>query len=744
MKFNKFQLLVIVLLVSSPSFSQYKKIIKGKKHYDNYLFQKSIRTLEKVDEKTIEVNRLLADAYRKIGDTKKAEEIYAAISKETNKSEGDLFNYASVLMMNKKYDKAEEVYLSISKLSETDGRLKTKNSNSKYYLDLLKDRDQYTIKNLEINSEEQDFAPTYYKNKLVITSSREGVVPIKRTWERNGLSFLDMYIAGINKESKEITTLEQFNEKSNFRFHDGPAAFNSRGNYMVFTRNNYNEKGENNLMGLQLYETWNVAGKWKKPEPLHFNDKNYSVGQPTLTSDGKVMYFASNMPGGYGGTDLYKVERGDDGAWGKPVNLGSKINTEGNEMFPFIHFNREMLFFASDGHLGLGGLDVFVLQIRDDYISDIQNIGVPVNSSKDDFSFILDEKKKHGYFASNRDEGKGSDDIYAYDLLKPFNLGRKIVGVVVNEFAEPLPDAKVLLLDDERNIIEKYITNEQGEYQFNVVPNTDYVLNGSKDNYFVQTIDVSTAGESDIIPTEIELYRILKVALNGLVTDNENKSLLSDVTVMIVDNADGKTDTLTTDYKGEYSLDYGGKKLNTNLDFLIRFEKEGYLSKSVEYKELVREVGKYDILTGMDKVKLGVDVAKLLNLKPIYFDFGKFDIRPDAAIELDKMVQVLLDNTTIEIELGAHTDCRGSDKANEKLSDKRAKASADYIKSRIDDPSRIYGKGYGEKVPVADCGCLDCTEEQHQLNRRTEFKIVKINDEVLDEDKEKKKSKKDK
>lgn len=729
------RILITTILIFSLSavFAQPGKIKKGEKLYASYSYSESIEKFEAITDKTTDMKRKLAESYFKIHNYKMAEAYYAELMTADDKTNEDIYNYASVLAINQKYKKSEEWMAIFHKKEKSDSRGKKVIENRGFYKDLQKDKGLFTIFNLGINSAQEDFGVAYYMDKIVFTSSTTGVKPVKRKWNWNNLPFLDLYIAEID-DKKEITEAEKFS-KVNKRYHEGPVTFNKAGNYMVFTRNNYKKKSSDGVTKLELfYSEKNEKGKWSKAKPIPFNNPDYSTGHASLNAAGDTMYFASDMPGGIGGVDIYMSVKNSEGVWQSPKNLGKEVNTEGNEMFPFVHKDG-FLFFASDGHLGLGGLDIFVAQINDGKYEKIENLGVPVNTSYDDFSFVLDEKQEGGYFASNRTDGKGSDDIYRYILNKPFTKGKLIKGTARDTKGKILASTNVKLFDPQGRVVGEITTTETGAYEFRADADKNYKLTGKKVDFYDGQNFADTHTDEEVIIADLILAKIPEFSLYCLVTNKETGKPLDSVQVVITNNFD-KTDseTIVTDPKGDFRRDLENK-MNDEISYNLKIKRKGFMSKEITYNKTLDREGEYKIHEELDltlaPIKIGTNLEDLVDVNPIYFDLGKHNIRPDAALELDKIVKVMNEYPTMVVELGAHTDCRGSSKSNESLSDRRAKSSAQYIKERITNPDRIYGKGYGESKLKIKCACTEgkahnLTKEQHQLNRRTEFKIIKM------------------
>ena len=752
---NIFTYLLLIFVLASAT-AQKGKEIKGLKHSDSYSYEKSIEKLEGISDKSTAIKRTLADSYLKTGDLLKSEEYYASVVNATDKTAEDLYNYASVLRMNRKYSESDEWMKKYHKLNRTDSRGISYNNKQGYYKTLEKDKGQFRITNLDINTEQSDFGTAYYLNKIVFTSSRSGINPIKRRWNWNGLPFLNLYVAN-NNGVNELSDVQIFNKKINGKYHEGPATFSKDGTFMVYTRNNYDKKDSTGVVRLQIFSMEYKDDKWQNEQELSFNSNHYSVGHGSLSADGKTIYFTSDMAGGYGGSDIYKSNRAEDGSWNTPINLGNKVNTEGNESFPTIHESEKMLFFASDGQIGLGGLDVFVAQLTSGNVGKVENLGTPINTNRDDFSFILDANEKGGFFSSNREDGKGDDDIYSFKLIKPFVFGKTIKGTAKDKNDNILASTKVILYNAENTAIDSVETTEGGQFMFMVDADKNFNLLGTKVDYFEGKNTASTKTEDDIIIADVVLEKDPGLSLYGLITDKETGGVLEGVTVILVDNMTGnETLNLQTPASGDFRQALAGMKINDRLSYQVKLEKEGYLGKTLTFNKKITPPGEIkmaaDLDISLEKIAVGADLAKIIDIKPIYFDVNKYSIRKDAATELDKIVKVMNENPTMEIELGSHTDSRGSTASNLRLSDKRAKASAKYIIKQGIDKSRITGKGYGESTPITispetnqkypyftkgqlmtekyintfKAKSKNKFKEAHQLNRRTEFIIIKM------------------
>ena len=706
---------------------------KAGKDYSVYNFDKSIKEYETVKDKSDKDKRELADAYLKVHNYAKAEFWYEDLLKGGKANKSDSVSFISVLLNNEKYTNAFPLMRNYKKGNPTDSRYDAfiKDEN---YLAKLAGEGRFTVKNLDINSEQEDFGAVFYNDKVVFASSREGIVPVQRRWNWNHLPFLDIYVS--NRESSgELNQPVDFQKDFNKKFHEGPVSFAKNGTLGAFTRNNYDGESSDHTRKLQLFTFELKDDKWNPSTAFPLNDKEYSVGHAAFNEEGTLMYFASDMPGGKGGVDLYKITRSPEGTWGKPENLGDKINTAGNEMFPYL-YKSEILFFSTDGHPGYGGLDVYVAQIKKDGFGKVFNAGSPVNSSKDDFSFVLNSEMSQGYFASNREGGKGDDDIYSFIMNKPFVFGKTILGISKDKEGKIIPNAVVQLKDEKGKVVGELKSDENGNYAFPIEEEQMYSIVASKDGHQDGSTKVDARVNESEIKADVVLEKIPQLSLLGLITDSKTKEPLNGVKITLTDAFTNVVFLeVLTPAKGDFAKALSSNKIGDKLAYNVKIEKDGYLTKNLVFTKQIESEEPIKLHEALDitlsKLEVGLDLAKMIDIKPIYFDLGKSNIRKDAAVELDKIVKVMNEYPSMVVELGSHTDCRSSMESNMKLSDARAKSSAEYIRKKITNPERIYGVGFGETKLLNGCACegtvkSTCSEADHQMNRRTEFKIMKM------------------
>lgn len=738
---------MIMVLISIGATAQSGKLKKADNYYENIAYAEAIPLYTDLIGSTVDSPRLkakLADCYFQIGETQKSEEYFSEVVSTKEATPDDVYKYAQSLKENLKYAESDKWMAQFHTMSSGDSRGVQFDENKTYIQEIERQGAYFSIQHLNMNTDNAEFGGyPVNTDEVYFISNRKKRAAIKRSHTWNGKAYMDIYSASSTAD-QELENLNFRSKRTNKKYHEGPLCFTSDGKKVYFTRNNLNGKGDKGIINLNLYAAEiDTEGKWYNEKELSLNSKDYSTGHPALSSDGKTMYFASDMPGGFGGADLYKMTVNEDGTFGSPENLGAKVNTEGQEMFPWIT-SEGTLFFASDGHLGLGGLDVFAaIPESDNTFGKILNVGKPVNGPKDDFALIMSSDNMSGYVSSNRSTGSGDDDIYSFKLLKPLKINLSLKGVVTDMRSnEILPGATVNLIDVNGDVVGSTTANEKGEYTFDLEPDQDYTLAVSKDDYFENGDLFSTKSLIDgqeEFTKNLTLEKDPGLALYTLITDAKTGKPIEGVSLTIIDNITGREFASgSTESTGDLLNGISDKKIDDRVSYNIQLIKEGYFPKKVTFNHKITEAGVinvHEFLEGGLSMDVAVeDLTELVKINPINFDLNKYNIRPDAQVELDKIVEVMNKYPNMEVELGSHTDCRASKAYNMRLSDKRAKASAAYIKSKITNPNRIYGKGYGESILLNGCACegslkSDCSEDEHEKNRRTEFKVISIGQE---------------
>ncbi|WP_353088348.1 OmpA family protein [Flavobacterium sp.] len=648
---NKFLHIALIAIATCGTLTaQNKKLAKGTKQYDNYAYVDAIKTYERIfakGYKSQDMLQKLGDSYYYKGDLTNAAKWYGELFAFVPENPAEYyFRYAQSLKATNDYAKADQMMIKFNQLSGNEQRAKLAVSQKDYLAQIKKNSGRFTLENAGINSEYSDYGAAYYDKKLVFTSARDtgSLGKRKHTW--TGESFTNLYTADIGEQGA-LSNPKRFERGLNTRVNESTCAFTKDGKTVYFTRNSFLEKREKNSKGSTLLKVYTATfenGKWGNVKELPFNSNDYQTAHPALSGDEKTLYFVSDMPGTKGLSDIFKVAINGDGSFGNPVNMGNLINTEGRESFPMVTSDGEF-YFASDGHPGLGGLDVFYAKIQaDGSIKYVHNLGEPINSSKDDFAYLINEKDRTGYVSSNREGGNGNDDIYRFkENTRLVDCEQAVHGIVTDkETGKPLAGVSVVLQDQNFKVLKEMKTDAEGKFDFDTQDcETKFYIKSSLPEY--NTVDTP------------------------LMTPNES----------------GKT-------------------------FV-----------TVEMERTVKPV------------TVGDDLFKAFGIKIIYFDLDKSNIRPDAAVELAKVLDVLEQYPTMELDIRSHTDCRQTYKYNLSLSNRRAKSTVAWLVKNGIAASRLTEKGYGESQLVNDCACeptnkSECTEEQHQANRRSEFIITKL------------------
>jgi outer membrane protein OmpA-like peptidoglycan-associated protein/Tol biopolymer transport system component len=646
--------------VAKNSAQQTKNATKGltgaetraNRDFENYAYMDAREAYLKVVDgghRSVEILSRLGDSYYFNADLVNAEKWYSALFSYSEDIDAEyLHRYAQSLKAVGKYDTADRIMTKLNEVRATDdrGALFTAEQN---YLNLIElQSGRFELSPVSFNSDLIDFAPAFNGAEVVFASNRNRRAASQRVHEWNDQPFTELYSVLIS-ENAAPKRFKNSSKRINTKYHESTAAFTKDGQTMYFTRNNYTDgkakADSKDINRLKLYKSQRTDKGWGAATELPFNNDQYSVAHPALSPDGKWLYFASGAPDGEGQSDLYRVEI-KDGSYGDPESLGDLINTEGRETFPFISSDNS-LYFASDGHVGLGGLDIYVAAINEDNtIGDIYNIGRPVNSPKDDLTFVINSTTGLGYFASNRDGGMGEDDIYSFEQTTTLirTCRQMLSGEVRDKNTDDLiADAKVILLDGDNNVLEETQSDNSGAFAFSVLEcSKGYAIRASKDGFSVAE----------------------------------------------------KSFTTTAEYEAEV-------------------KKTLYLTPDPEEDlEIIN-------------AQVGQDLGQLLNLNPIYFDLSESYIRPDAQLELLKIVDAMSRFPNLKVDIRSHTDSRSSDSFNARLSEARAQSTRTYLVDRGIDASRLTARGYGESQLLNRCdNGVTCSEEEHQLNRRSEFIIV--------------------
>ncbi len=649
-----------ILGLSFSSFAQ-KELKQADKHFRHFEYTLALEAYKKILEnsepRAIVVQRI-ADSYRLMNNSKEAEFWYAQAVMFKDAEPTTFYHYAEAAKRNGNYTVAKQMF------SEYGRRVTGKTELANYMaascdtaLAWIKQPQSYEITTATaLSSEGIDFSPSpmpggvLFSSDKLVTTGKKKEQGRRFRWTGNG--YVQLYFSPMGADST-FGTPEPLPEAINTAYHNGAASFLEKENTLFFTRTNSVRRSSKTVnldptswvssnsantatIRLEIFTAERKGDKWVNIRPFKYNKPSeYSVGHPAVTPDGQLLYFASDMEGGLGETDIYYCERQPDGSWGKPINAGSSINTSGRESFPSVGADGN-LYFSSDRLTGLGGLDVFRATGERNSWASVENLKYPLNSSRDDFGVMVDATGAKGLLSSGRSSENGFDNIYTF---KQVRVPCTLIGVTVERIAltrtskkkeVPVENVYLQLFQDDNGIMKEIYSDAQGRFNFEVKAGLNYIVRGSKKGYLTQTLNITPECRFNTDSIKVEMV----------------------------------------------------------------------FNRDTPYKPIV--------------------------LENILYDLDKYNIRPDAARELDKLAQTLKDNPTIRIELSSHTDSRNTHRYNAMLSRLRAQAAVDYLISKGIDRNRLVAKGYGETQLLNRCADgVSCSEAQHQLNRRTEFKIIR-------------------
>ncbi|MBN4072852.1 PD40 domain-containing protein [Crocinitomix catalasitica] len=459
--------------------------IKAQKALNEFDYAKVIELYEDLVHGSIKSQRNLATANWKLGNLPHAQRAYQRIMDMKDRGAKDILNYALLLRQLGEYDESIELMKKYSTEAKDDPFVNSYLEDPKAHEKLLDTNYQFELTNIPYNTAHQDFGATYFSDDgIVFSSSRQSFKSVKRTYNSNSLPFLDIYEANIYDSTHNFIYPRIFDKTVNSKRHDGPATFNYNSSVMIFTSNSA-KKNKDGFYTLNLYWSKYEGKSWTKPELMDINDSVGSTCHPSLSSDGTTIYFASDRAGGQGGYDIYRCKQESaGGTWGPAENLGNIVNTSGDEVFPFIHYNGGMLFYSSDGHVGLGALDIFAIQISEDGTGGSNfNLRSPINSNGNDFAFIMNKDQTRGYLSSNREGGKGRDDIYGITLNSPIMFQRYIKGLILDELGYPAGAINVILRNASGTILTSISTDLDGKFEFEVEENKEYKIEAGNTIY---------------------------------------------------------------------------------------------------------------------------------------------------------------------------------------------------------------------------------------------------------------------
>ncbi|MEO8587781.1 MAG: carboxypeptidase regulatory-like domain-containing protein [Flavobacteriales bacterium] len=672
------------------------------------------------------VTKRLADCYMRLGNTTEAERWYAVVVKFLNREPSDLYNYAEALKSNGRYEEAEEWMDRYLALVQPEGGERRSNITG-FARKFSQDAERFSVRPVSINTPYSDFGTAWLgTTQVTFASARHETVGIQRRAAWNDQPFLDVFTADVSPGG-DLVNARSLEGSVNTKYHEGPASASASGDVLWFTRNNYfqgrSQKSQQGVSRLSIYKARRDGSSWGEVEQFLFSNSEISLMHPALSPDGRDLYFVSDMPGGFGGTDIY-VCHDQSGQWGEPENLGAAINTPHSEVFPFVGADGT-LYFASNGHPGLGGLDVFMSVRNAEGFATAMNIGAPVNGTKDDFAFIIDATKKRGYFSSNRPGGQGDDDIYAFDMLAPLEQRFLCTGTVIDDENEtPVVDAEVMLYDMDKHLVSTTRTDARGEYSFTVQKDLGYRLVAKMRGRYdgEQHFSTEHIEQQQILARDIHLVPDAGIWLRGALRLKDRLAFVPGATVSVVNLSSFFSESQHTGDGGDFSF-----RLQSNEEFEVLIEKPGYYSQSVAVATIGMKQGIIDLNDARDLALEEIVIGQAIGLKHIRWAEGSAQLDPTARVELDALAERLTVNPGVSIEVAVHSDARGDGAEQQKLTQRRADAMATYLKGKGIFKERLTAKGYGNSRLLNHCAPgVQCSEEEHAVNRRTEYTVTAV------------------
>ncbi|MFH0895510.1 MAG: OmpA family protein [Bacteroidota bacterium] len=726
-------LLLILFAVFLGTLSAQNILVQADSAYVHKQYFKSIQLYEKgvkeIADPTLKnlISFRIGDCYRRVNNYDIAIVWFSqAISEGFNNPEAYLF-YGDVLLKAGRYTEALAAFNDYNKYVPENSEVVSKIRNAKFAIRNSSRRSLNIVLNQSsVNTPFSDYSPYLLGKSLVFASSRKDSSR-KKVDNRTAEGFSDLYIAKYDSINQRWINPEKLKSSINTKkFNDGTMAFDSA-SHVVYVMQCDGRKGNCNI-----YEIGYKDQKWGKKESFNLNNKVYSVGHPSLSSDGKTMVFVSDMPGGFGGKDIWLTRKTPDGSWGAPLNAGDFINSKKDEMFPYLWADT-LLFFSSDGKEGMGSLDIFCSRFVNNQFNESFNIGYPLNSGADDFGIVLKPKGKGGYFSSNRPGGVGNDDIFSFTRF-PYAL-RIECKVYDNDSKMPLKNAQVIF-QPERGVLDTVYTDDEGMYYYaSLVPEMNYIVKVRRDGYYDDQKLLTTKGtgyfknfnkdngdDYDFPLTEKSRY---KLSISGVIRNRETGFPMQNEKVFIL-GPNNYSDYVYSDTAGRYSFDY----LKNKESYTVKVVKKGFFSESRSI--VMPDINSSKVFCKSTGFDFDFDLTEIVIQKDfvinnIYYEFDKANLLDSSKLELNKIASMLKETPNITIALGAHTDERGNEDYNLNLSFQRASSVGNYLAENGVDKKRLIAIGYGASKPIVKNAK---TEEEHQKNRRTTFTVLKIDNSI--------------
>ena len=718
---------ILFLCCASVAFGQSTNIFtllhknqkKADYFYDHLAWRNALELYLRITDKDpsdLHARQRIAECYVKLSDPTSAVLWYTPLAEEKDAAPSVKYEYADVLCSNGRYNEARRLYEEYSQAVPSDPMPKEKLEFLKHLNYYLRDSLLYKIIPINLNSSHSDFGPQVFEGGLVFVSSRNEDLFIKR----HSLSSPSEEEALLNVFYSKKNTVGDFGEVKLFgsgnlksNYHDGPIAFYNNYKKAAFTRNSNTHvktaADKQGKMNLKIFLADVDSGVLKNVKPFINNSDSSSTAHASFTRNGKIMYFSSDRPNGYGGADIYFCNN-KDGQWSEPVNAGPSINTAGDEFYPFAS-NDSTLFFSSNGHGGLGGLDIFVSSKRKGKFKKATNLGFPLNSIGDDFSLVSDSTGRIGYFASNRSGGQGLDDIYIFISDRYFTIGQTRD---IADLSKIIPEVSIYVKDENGMVVDSAKSDKNGYFHLDLPLDQNFSISGKKEGYdMLEDLGYSTKGLHFGVDSLIFPLWKQELFVKGKIYSNETHELLPGAVVHLKNLTNNKVDSLVVGEKGDYSfLVYPNKK------YQIEVTKQGYIPDGFNLN--TQDLYKGELLNDvvLEEIYIRKEVTQ--------FDYNKYDIKPESFTQLNHIVRTLKKFPKATLNIGAYADARGTNQYNQALSDKRAEATVQYFIKMGISRKRIEAKGFGEELILNRCSDgVDCSEEEHAVNRRVELKVQK-------------------
>ena len=667
------------------------------------------------------VVKRLADCSMKLGDTEDGEIWYAQVVKFLNREPLDLYMYAQALKGNGKYAEAEEWMDRYLDMAQPEGEPKKSN-----IVDFAKkftaNMDRFTVTRVTANSHLDDMGATWDgKDRVIFASNRDTTVGMQWRSAWNDEPFLDLYVAERQPDG-DLIGARRMSGNVNSRMHEGPAVVAPDGS-LWYTRTNAS-RSKNGIHRLSILHAYPDGKGFTGEEPFLYNNPECSVGHPAISADGKWFFFVSDMPGGYGGTDIYMCQD-MGGQWGEPRNLGAGVNTSRNELFPFMA-DDGTLYFSSTGLPGLGGLDVFASKRgpKGDFAFSV-NVGAPVNGPKDDFAFVIDKANVSGYFSSDRPGGSGGDDIYSFQMHYPLEQRFICTGTVIDdENAMPMVDVEVNLLDADGTVVESAKSDAEGRYVLPVKENREYAVRARSPGHYDGLVHLSTEniGQRQIVARDVHLLPDAGIWLRGAVKYKDKLGFVEGVKVSVVNLTSFFSEVRTTDIGGDFLF-----RMQPNEQFEVLLETPGYFTISVLVNTAGMKQGIIELGEMKDLSLEPMEIGKPIPMKYVRWSGNEIILTPTAKAELDQLADRMQVNPTLNIEVGVHASTKRAASAALKLTQDRAKVIDTYLRTKGIPKDRLTVKGYGINKPLNPCGPgVECTDQQHAENERVEYIVTGV------------------